>query len=159
MLEQYWIFLQQLFTGNLGTSYSFQAPALQVVLERMPYTLTLATAAILLTAVVAIPLGVWMARRAGHQAANSAPTSSPSPGSRCRTSGPASCCSPASPSSSRCFPASGFATWGGLVLPTVTIAILQIALISRMVRREMVGNFAAPYLTVARSRGVAERLR
>ena len=29
------------------------------------------------------------------------------------------------------FPASGFATWGGLVLPTVTIAILQIALISR----------------------------
>ena len=34
LLEQYWIFLQQLFTGNLGTSYSFQAPALQVVLER-----------------------------------------------------------------------------------------------------------------------------
>ena len=52
------------------------------------------------------------------------------------------------------FPASGFATWGALVLPTVTIAILQIALISRMVRREMTTNFAAPYLTVARSRGV-----
>jgi peptide/nickel transport system permease protein len=52
------------------------------------------------------------------------------------------------------FPASGFATWGGLVLPTITIAILQIALISRMVRREMTANFAAPYLTVARSRGV-----
>jgi peptide/nickel transport system permease protein len=54
-------------------------------------------------------------------------------------------------------PASGFATWGGLVLPTVTIAILQIALISRMVRREMVTNFAAPYLGIARSRGVSER--
>ena len=63
VLEQYWIFLQQLFTGNLGQSYSFQAPAMQVVAERMPYTLTLATAAILLTAVVAIPLGVWMSRR------------------------------------------------------------------------------------------------
>ena len=67
LIQQYWIFLQQLFTGDLGTSYSFQAPAIQVVLERMPYTLTLATASILLTAVVAIPLGVWMSRRAGHQ--------------------------------------------------------------------------------------------
>jgi peptide/nickel transport system permease protein len=54
-------------------------------------------------------------------------------------------------------PASGFATWGGLVLPTVTIAVLQIALISRLVRREMATNYASPYLTVARSRGVGER--
>ena len=30
------------------------------------------------------------------------------------------------------------------MLPTITIAILQIALISRLVRREMVTNFAAP---------------
>ncbi len=43
------------------------------------------------------------------------------------------------------------------MLPTVTIAILQIALISRLVRREMVVNLASPYLTVARSRGVSER--
>ena len=37
---------------------------MDVVLDRMPYTITLAVAAILLTTVVAIPLGVWMARRA-----------------------------------------------------------------------------------------------
>ncbi|MDT7579536.1 MAG: peptide/nickel transport system permease protein, partial [Pseudonocardiales bacterium] len=55
-------------------------------------------------------------------------------------------------------PASGFTTWGGLILPTLTIAVLQVALISRMVRREMVSNFAAPYLNVARSRGVSDRL-
>jgi len=53
-------------------------------------------------------------------------------------------------------PASGYATWAGLVLPTVTVAIMQIALISRMVRREMTTNLASPYLTVARSRGVSE---
>jgi peptide/nickel transport system permease protein len=35
--------------------------------------------------------------------------------------------------------------------------VLQIALISRLVRREMATNFAAPYLTVARSRGVGEQ--
>jgi peptide/nickel transport system permease protein len=39
----------------------------------------------------------------------------------------------------------------------VTVAVLQIALISRMVRREMVSSFLSPYMTVARSRGVSER--
>ena len=64
LLEQYWVFLQRLVRGNLGTSFSFQAPALDVVMDRLPYTLTLAVSAILLTTVVAIPLGVWMAKRA-----------------------------------------------------------------------------------------------
>lgn len=153
VLEQYWIFLQQLFTGNLGQSYSFQAPAMQVVFERLPYTLTLATSAILLTAVVAIPLGVWMARRPdtgrefGVNVLTIAGQSMPDFWTGIMLLTVFAVLIPI-------FPASGFATWGGLVLPTVTIAILQIALISRMVRREMTANFAAPYLTVARSRGV-----
>lgn len=153
VLEQYWIFLQQLFTGNLGQSYSFQAPAMQVVAERMPYTLTLATSAILLTAVVAIPLGVWMSRRPdtgkelGVNVLTIAGQSMPDFWTGIMLLTGFAVLIPL-------FPASGFATWGGLVLPTITIAILQIALISRMVRREMTANFAAPFLTVARSRGV-----
>jgi peptide/nickel transport system permease protein len=153
VLEQYWIFLQQLFSGNLGQSYSFQAPAMQVVAERMPYTLTLATASILLTAVVAIPLGVWMSRRPdtgkelGVNVLTIAGQSMPDFWTGIMLLTGFAVLIPI-------FPASGFATWGGLVLPTITIAILQIALISRMVRREMTANFAAPYLTVARSRGV-----
>ena len=56
------------------------------------------------------------------------------------------------------FAALGLRLWpASIILPTVTIAILQIALISRLVRREMVVNLASPYLTVARSRGVSER--
>ncbi|NKX54772.1 ABC transporter permease [Arthrobacter mobilis] len=156
VLEQYWIFLQQLFTGNLGTSYSFQAPALQVVLERMPYTLTLATSAILVAAIVSIPLGVWMAKRTdtgkelGANILTIAGQSMPDFWTGIMLLTAFAVLIPV-------FPASGFATWGGLVLPTITIAILQVALISRMVRREMASNFAAPYLTVARSRGVSER--
>jgi hypothetical protein len=143
LLQQYWIFLQQLFSGNLGTSYSFQAPAMQVVAERMPYTLTLATASILLTAVVAIPLGVWMSRRPdtksefGVNVLTIAGQSMPDFWTGIMLLTGFAVIIPI-------FPASGFTTWGGLVLPTVTIAILQIALISRMVRREMTTNFAAP---------------
>jgi peptide/nickel transport system permease protein len=156
LIQQYLIFLKDLLTGNLGTSYSFQAPALQVVLDRLPYTITLAFAAIAVTTLVAVPLGVWMARRADtarELAANVvtiAGQSMPDFWSGVMLLTLFAVLIPV-------FPASGFTTWGGLVLPTLTVAILQIALISRMVRREMVANFAAPYLTVARSRGVRER--
>jgi peptide/nickel transport system permease protein len=156
LLAQYWIFLQELVVGNLGTSYSFQAPALDVVLERAPYTVTLAVSAIAVTTVVAVPLGVWMARHAdsarelGSGVLTIAGQSMPEFWSGIMLLTFFAVLVPV-------LPASGYTTWGGLVLPTVTIAILQIALISRMVRREMTGSFAAPYLTVARSRGVSER--
>jgi peptide/nickel transport system permease protein len=156
LLAQYWIFLQELVVGNLGTSYSFQTPALDVVLERMPYTVTLAVSAIAVTTVVAVPLGVWMARHAdsgrelGANVLTIAGQSMPEFWSGIMLLTFFAVLIPV-------LPASGYTTWGGLVLPTVTIAVLQIALISRMVRREMTGSFAAPYLTVARSRGVPGR--
>jgi peptide/nickel transport system permease protein len=156
LLAQYWIFLQELVVGNLGTSYSFQTPALDVVLERMPYTVTLAVSAIAVTTVVAVPLGVWMARHAdsgrelGANVLTIAGQSMPEFWSGIMLLTFFAVLIPV-------LPASGYTTWGGLVLPTVTIAVLQIALISRMVRREMTGSFSAPYLTVARSRGIPGR--
>jgi peptide/nickel transport system permease protein len=156
IVEQYWIFVKGLFQGDLGTSFSFQASALRVVLDRLPYTITLAVSAILLTAVVAIPVGVWMAKRAdtrrelGANVAAIAGQSMPEFWTGTMLLTVFAVLIPV-------LPASGFTTWPGLLLPTVTIAIMQVALISRMVRREMVSNLAAPYLTVARSRGVSER--
>jgi peptide/nickel transport system permease protein len=156
VLEQYGVFLKGLLHGDLGTSFTFQSPALRVVLDRLPYTITLAVAAIAVTTVVAIPLGVWMAKRAdtrrefGANVATIAGQSMPEFWTGIMLLTIFAVLIPV-------LPASGFATWGGLVLPTVTIAVLQIALISRLVRREMATNFAAPYLTVARSRGVGER--
>jgi peptide/nickel transport system permease protein len=156
IVEQYWIFVKGLFQGDLGTSFSFQASALRVVLDRLPYTITLAVSAILVTAVVAIPVGVWMAkwadtrRELGANVTAIAGQSMPEFWTGTMLLTVFAVLIPI-------LPASGFTTWPGLLLPTVTIAIMQIALISRMVRREMVSNLAAPYLTVARSRGVSER--
>ena len=153
---QFWTFLQHLFQGDVGTSFFFKRPALEVVMERLPYTVTLAVSAILVTAIVAIPLGVWMARRnntAKELGANIATIAGQS-----------------MPDfwigfvllivfavNLGWFSPAGFDSASSIVLPTVTIAILQVALISRLVRREMVVNLASPYLTVARSRGIAER--
>lgn len=154
---QFWHFITGLVQGDLGTSYSFREPALEVVLARLPYTITLAATAILLTAVVAIPLGVFTARRANSgwdvtaNVATIAGQSMPEFWTGIMLLTATAVVVPI-------FPASGFTTWSALVLPAVTIALLQVALISRLVHREMTANLTAPYVTIARSRGAGERL-
>src|SRR5262245_51621047 len=63
VLVQYLNYLGHLVRGDVGDSFQFRQSALQVVLDRLPYTITLALVSIAVTAVVAVPLGVWMARR------------------------------------------------------------------------------------------------
>jgi peptide/nickel transport system permease protein len=57
--EQYLIFLKEAVTGNLGRSFQYNEPAIRLILERMPATLELAFAAMLIAVVLGIPLGLW----------------------------------------------------------------------------------------------------
>lgn len=156
LFTQYWLFLKSLAQGNIGQSYSFQAPALDVVMSRLPNTIFLAVLAIIVAIVVAIPLGVWMAKRAdtkrelGVNILTIAGQSMPDFWIGIMLLSIFAVMVPI-------FPSSGFTSWSGLVLPVVTVAILQIALVSRMVRREVGNNLSAAYLTVARARGNREQ--
>jgi peptide/nickel transport system permease protein len=57
--EQYLVFLTQALAGDLGKSFVFNVPALQLILERMPATLELAVTAMLIAIAFGIPLGLW----------------------------------------------------------------------------------------------------
>jgi peptide/nickel transport system permease protein len=57
--EQYLVFLKQALAGDLGKSFVFNVPALQLILERMPATLELAVTAMLIAIAFGIPLGLW----------------------------------------------------------------------------------------------------
>src|SRR5258708_17456976 len=59
LLEQYFVFVGRAATGDLGRSFAFNVPAIGLILERMPATLELATAAMLIAVVFGIPLGLW----------------------------------------------------------------------------------------------------
>ena len=61
--EQYWYFLANAFKGDLGRSFIFGQPALQLIVQRMPATLELAFAALFLAVLVGIPLGVYAGLR------------------------------------------------------------------------------------------------
>ena len=59
LFEQYFIFIGHAATGDLGRSFAFNVPAVGLILERMPATLELATAAMLIAVLLGIPLGLW----------------------------------------------------------------------------------------------------
>lgn len=57
--EQYARFLVNAAQGDLGTSFIFGEPALTLIVQRMPATLELAFASLILAVVLGLPLGVY----------------------------------------------------------------------------------------------------
>lgn len=57
--RQYFLFLNGAVHGNLGNSFVFGEPALRLILQRAPATFELAIAAVILSVVIGIPLGLF----------------------------------------------------------------------------------------------------
>lgn len=57
--EQYVIFLQQALSGDFGRSFAFNTPAVELILQRLPATLELALAAMVIAILLGIPLGLY----------------------------------------------------------------------------------------------------
>lgn len=60
-LMQYLIYLRRLVTLDLGTSYTSRQPILEEILVRLPNTLNLAVAAMILSVLIGIPAGILTA--------------------------------------------------------------------------------------------------
>lgn len=62
-LIQYWRFLKKAVQGDLGNSYFFKRPALEVILQKLPATLELVLGATLIILFLSVPIGVYCAIR------------------------------------------------------------------------------------------------
>jgi peptide/nickel transport system permease protein len=60
-LVQYARFAKNALQGDLGTSYFFKEPALEVILKKLPATLELVLGATLIIMLLSVPLGVYSA--------------------------------------------------------------------------------------------------
>jgi peptide/nickel transport system permease protein len=60
---QYGRWLGDMLQGNLGDSIKFRRPVSEMIAERIPNTLTLVGASFLVTLLLAIPIGIWSARK------------------------------------------------------------------------------------------------
>ena len=61
--EQFYYFIKNALQGDLGTSFVYGEPALQIIIERMPATMELALTSLLLSIVLGVPLGMYAGLR------------------------------------------------------------------------------------------------
>lgn len=153
---QYVNFLKGAVQGNLGYSFYFKEPAMQLVLERIPASMQLVLGTMLISMVIAIPLGVLTATRRGSWIDRTALV-----GSLVGISAP--------PFwvgimlillfsvTFQIFPSSGRGTWMHVVLPATSLAFFRVALFIRLIRAGMLEVLSLDYIRTARSKGLSEK--
>jgi peptide/nickel transport system permease protein len=65
LLVQYWLFLSSVVRGDFGRSIKGQVPVLDLIKERFPHSIRLAIVSLLITVILAFPLGVMAAVNKG----------------------------------------------------------------------------------------------
>ena len=153
---QYLYFLSRAVRGDFGYSYHYRTDAMQIVLERMPATLTLTFAALLVALIVAIPAGILAALRQGRipdlivrmlvllgQAVPGfwlALMLMLLFGVRLKW-----------------LPVSGSEGWPSLILPAIVAGAFSMATITRLLRSNLLETFGQNYIQTARGKGLPER--
>jgi len=172
MWVQYASFLGKAVTGDLGKSFVFNLPVMDLILARMPATLELALAAIVLALVVGLPLGLWAGLRPGSVGAKAIMAGSilgfslpsfwvglmlimvfavqlgwlPSHGR--------------GPTAEVLGIRSSLLTlqgWAHILLPAVNLALFKMALVIRMTRAGVRENLTMDYVRFARAKGLTPR--
>lgn len=65
VLERYWIWLKNISKLDFGESFTYEEPAIDVIVSKFPVSLQFGVASLILTYLISIPLGVAKAVRAG----------------------------------------------------------------------------------------------
>jgi peptide/nickel transport system permease protein len=152
---QYLGFLGSAVTGDFGVSFRHQQPALPLVLERLPATLELAGASLLLAVIVAMPLGILAALYRGRALDMGAMAFA--------------VVGQATPYfwmgimlilivsvELGWLPTSGRGGWQRLILPAVTLGTHFAAVLARLTRTSMLEVLGQQFVTTARAKGLSE---
>jgi ABC-type dipeptide/oligopeptide/nickel transport system permease component len=156
LLVQYGLFWANAAKGNLGVSYHHGQPALKLVLERLPASLELVVATIVISLILAVPVGVLAASRRGSAVDRTALL-----GSLIGISAPPFWIGIAFilifSVELQWLPSSGRGTWAHLVLPATSLALYRLALFIRLIRAGMLDVMTMDFIRTARSKGVSEK--
>ena len=154
LARQFMTYLEGLLRLDMGTSYHSHRPVFELVLERLPATLVLAGMALLITLVMAVPLGIVAAVRR-----DSLWDSGAMGFSMLGVSVPNFWLGPLLILVFSLwlgwFPVSGRESFGAVVLPAITLGTGLAAVLSRMVRSSMLEVLGEDYMRTARAKGLA----
>jgi peptide/nickel transport system permease protein len=150
---QYLDYLAGLLQLDLGTSIHFRRPVTELLLERLPATGLLAAATLLVTVLLALPLGIMAAV---HR--NTAWDSGAMGFSMLGVSIPNFWLGPLLILVFSLwlgwFPVSGQSGFGSVVLPAMTLGTRLTAVLSRMVRSSLLEVLGEDYIRTARAKGL-----
>jgi ABC-type dipeptide/oligopeptide/nickel transport system permease component len=154
--EQAVRYVLHMVRGDFGQSFSFNEPALSVVLQRVPATLELTLAAMALAVIVGIPAGLVAALKRGRGYDRGLMALSLL-GQSVPTFWLGMMMILVLAVQLRLLPVSGRGTVAHLVMPSVALALWLIALLARITRSEVLETLANDYVRTARAKGVSER--
>jgi peptide/nickel transport system permease protein len=153
--EQYLSFLGGALRGDFGDSLRYRTDALDLVLERVPATLQLTLAALIVSWLVALPTGLISALK------QNSPIDLAATG--------LSVIGRAMPNywmgimfilifsvQLSWLPVSGMGDWRNLVLPATTLGLGVATTLTRLIRSSMLEVIRQEYITTARSKGLSE---
>jgi peptide/nickel transport system permease protein len=156
-LVQYGTYLLNMVQGKFGESYKYSQEALPIVLERLPATLELAAASMIVATLLAIPLGIWSATKQNSFVDLFA------------TGG--AVLGKAMPNfwlgimlilllavNYQIFPVSGRGTMTHLVLPAITLGTSIAAEMTRLIRSSMLEILHQDYVRTAKSKGLRDSI-
>ena len=143
LFNQFVAYFGKVLHGDLGYSYFFNLPVMELIQDRLPATLLLVVTAVCAAVLIGVCLGVQAGRRPNSWTSHLVTI----------------------------LPVSGMTTIGAgytgfayvldvahhLILPVVTLAILYIAQYSRMERASMIDILGTDYIRTARAKGLRER--
>jgi peptide/nickel transport system permease protein len=164
LTQRYLGWVGGLLGGDMGTSYTYRTPVSEIVSDRLQVSLPLALYALMLTVVVAFPVGMLSAARRGSVTDI--------------TVMGATQLGVAIPNfwfailmvilfaiNLRWFSAGGFPGWDAgifpamkaLTLPAIALALPQASILSRVMRSSLLDTLSEDYMRTARAKGLTRR--
>ena len=153
---QFWEFLRQAAVGNFGKSLQYRTSARSLIMERLPATMELATAALCFAVAGAVPLGILAATRPASAWDWLAQT--------------IALLGQALPAywvgliliivlsvQLHLLPVAGRSGWTSLVLPMVTLGMALLGRLTQLARSVMLEVLRQDYIRTARSKGLRGR--
>ncbi len=162
--ERYINWIMALLRGDFGTSYTYKVPVAELVSDRIWVSLPLAIYALILSVVIAFPVGVLAASRR-----NSATDVTIMGATQLGIAVPnfwfAMILVLLLAIKARWFSAGGFPGWEegffpalkALTLPAVALALPQASILSRVMRSSLLDTLSEDYIRTARAKGLSRR--
>ncbi|MGH7317353.1 MAG: ABC transporter permease [Candidatus Rokuibacteriota bacterium] len=153
---QYWKFASKAVQGDFGKSWYADTPAFRLVLERMPPTLYLTSAGLVVALLIALPLGILAALKR-HSFLDNLCTMVAVAGQAIPIFWLGIMLIIIFAVRLKALPASGYGTWQHFLMPAFCLGAFLAPITMRLVRSGVVEVMNMEFIKTARAKGVGER--